>query len=63
MGGFQSHEQMHVVGDTANGLPDGVHLIQDAAEVGMQSLASVRDNGRAAFFGGEDEVVMQGQVS
>jgi len=60
---FQPGKDMDVVGDTAHALRNGVHLAEDAAEIGVESFPPFRGDERAAFLRGKDDVVMQAEMS
>jgi hypothetical protein len=60
--GLQSCEDVDVIGDATDALRDGFHFAEDAAEVGVEAFASTRDDERAAFLGGEDEMVVQAEM-
>ena len=59
MRGAQTNEQMHMVGNAADGLWNAVEAMDDAAEKGMQSLAIRGGDDRAAILGGKDEMVVE----
>ena len=51
MRGFQSDEQMHVIGHATDGLGNSVHVLNDATEERMQPFAPCGNDQRYAILG------------
>ena len=62
MGGAQTDEQMHMVGDTADGFGDAIQTMDDAAKEGVQAWAIRRSDERLAVLGGENEMIVEGEM-
>jgi hypothetical protein len=62
MSGFQTQEQMHMIIGSTNRLGDSVDVLDDAAEVGVQSIAPGGTDDGLAIFRAENQMVMEGAM-